>query len=143
MDIVKDWVTGNTFFSDSFDPIKCFPIKIPENDPFWKGRKTCMALSRSLSSPGLKCELEFKQQMNQITHWLDASNIYGSSETVASRLRTKSGGQLKVTSGQRGSRASGALPTCDAQKKGAFKMCNGCSSCFVAGNMKHAPNVST
>ena len=63
-----------------------------------------------------------------------SSNIYGSSATQALLLRTRSGGQMKVTPGRRGSRASGALPACADQKEGAFKMCTGCGKCFVAGN---------
>ncbi len=51
------------FFSDSFDTKKCFPIEIPSDDPFWKGRKTCMSFSRSLAAPTLKCSLEFQQQV--------------------------------------------------------------------------------
>merc|ERR1719471_502515 len=33
-----------------------WPIPNPEDDPFWRGRKTCMSFARSLASPGLKCE---------------------------------------------------------------------------------------
>ena len=35
--------------------------------------------------------------MNQLTHWLDASNIYGSDDREAQLLRSKSGGKLRVT----------------------------------------------
>ncbi len=62
-------------FPASFDSNKCFPIEVPSDDPFWQGKIRCMNFARSLSSPNLKCELESRQQMNQITHWLDASNI--------------------------------------------------------------------
>ena len=34
--------------------------------------------------------------MNQITHWLDNSNVYGSTDDVARNLRTLSGGLLKT-----------------------------------------------
>ena len=36
--------------------------------------------------------------MNQITHFLDASNVYGSNDEEARELRSFQGGQLKVTS---------------------------------------------
>ena len=55
------------FPPDSFDTKKCFPIEIPKNDPFWKGRKTCMAFTRSLAAPTLKCSLEFQQQVPPTT----------------------------------------------------------------------------
>ena len=71
--------------------------------------------------------------MNQITHWLDGSNIYGSSEKAANELRTNFGGQLKITR-QTGSRA-GVLPSCGSRRRnrGGVSMCQGCSSCFFAG----------
>ena len=56
-----------------------------------------MNFARSLSSPSLKCTLEERQQMNQISHWLDASNIYGSSEHEATPLRENVGGRLKIS----------------------------------------------
>lgn len=64
---------------------------------------------------------------SQITHWLDASNIYGSSLAVSRRLRTGRGGQMEVTAGPRGSRATGGLPSCNREAASQFKMCNGCS----------------
>ncbi len=33
--------------------------------------------------------------MNQLTHWLDGSQIYGHKEDLASRLRERVGGRLK------------------------------------------------
>lgn len=34
--------------------------------------------------------------MNQITHWLDNSNVYGSDEAEASELRSFVGGRLRM-----------------------------------------------
>ena len=77
----------NGAFPRTFDAEKCSPIRMFKNDPFWKGKKTCMNFARSLSSPGLKCELSTREQLNQITHWLDGSNIYGSTLEEAMYLR--------------------------------------------------------
>ena len=51
--------------------------------------------------------------MNQITHWLDASNVYSSSEDIANDLRNKINGRLKSTpvSGH-----GDNLPTCSVFK---------------------------
>ena len=74
-------------------------------------------------------------QMNQITHWLDSSNVYGSSESMTRRLRRGFGGQLKVTR-QAGSKA-GALPSCSAQRSdSSVGMCSRCPSCFFAGDVR-------
>ena len=50
-------------FPDVFDTNKCFPIEVPSNDAFWKGRLRCMSVGRSLSAPTLKCNLESRQQV--------------------------------------------------------------------------------
>ena len=71
--------------------------------------------------------------MNQITHWLDASNIYGSSDSENFQLREPSGGQLKLdrVSGTK----LGMLPTCTAARSQTISMCSGCSKCFFAGQI--------
>ncbi|CAB4069744.1 PXDN [Lepeophtheirus salmonis] len=120
-------------FPDTFDGSKCFPIPISENDPFWKGKKRCLSLARSLSAPGLKCELEFRQQMNQITHWLDASNIYGSTKEEMDHLRLFKEGKLSIST-QSGTQ-KGSLPSCSAAPAGVG-MCRGCKSCFFAGDIR-------
>ena len=76
--------------------------------------------------------------MNQITHWLDASNIYGSSEDETKLLRLFRGGKLKITN-QPGNR-HGSLPTCSEnfQPHGGHdreiaEACEDCPNCFFAG----------
>ena len=69
----------------------CFPIEIPQDDPFYKGLRNCMNLARSLGAPDIHCQPGPLQQVNQITHWLDGSNIYGSSNDEANHLRTFQG----------------------------------------------------
>ena len=94
-----------------------------------------MSFARSLASPGLKCELEFRQQMNQITHWLDGSNIYGSSDSAAAQLRAFAGGKLKETAQSR--RHGNALPSCSRQPNpDEIPMCRSCESCFIAGQLE-------
>jgi peroxidase len=75
----------------------CLPIKIPSNDPFFKNKTDCMNFARSKVSLDIDCKpYQPYQQINQITHWLDGSNIYGSEEDVAEELRTKQNGLLKT-----------------------------------------------
>merc|ERR1712233_153974 len=126
----------NGAFPASFDEEKCSPIRLFSNDPFWKGKKTCMNFARSLSSPSLKCGLQTREQLNQITHWIDGSNIYGSTDEDAAYLRAP-GGKLKETS-QRG--RQGSLPSCAREPSGKVTGCDVCGSgkkdCFFAGDFR-------
>ena len=124
-------------FPSSFSSEKCFPLRISHSDKFWQGVRTCMEFSRSLSSPGLQCELQHREQTNQITHWLDGSNIYGSSAEEAAALRD-SRGRLKVSRSRRGSRDN--LPSCSRPGAGDIKACETCEGddedCFFAGDFR-------
>ena len=76
--------------------------------------------------------------MNQITHWLDMSSIYGSSDSEAAELREGSGGLLK-TARLSGSQL-GTLPICSAGRTQNVGMCSGCSKCFFTGQESLAVN---
>ena len=52
------------FLTASYDPKNCYPIRVPEDDPFWKGSITCMEFTRSLTAPNLDCSFGFKEQVN-------------------------------------------------------------------------------
>ena len=52
------------------------------------GRKPCQNLVRSDPAPKMPdCSPGPRQQMNQITSWLDSSNVYGSDDITANLLR--------------------------------------------------------
>ena len=76
----------------------CFPISIPPNDPFYKGRRnrTCMNFARSEGALDIDCQPGPFQQINQITHWLDSSNVYGSSVEESRKLRFFRNGLMKT-----------------------------------------------
>ena len=46
--------------------------------------------------PNLDCNPGQKEQVNQITHWLDTSNVYGSQDAIANQLRSNSSGLMNV-----------------------------------------------
>ena len=74
---------------------ECFPIEIPENDPFFsKHGQRCMNFVRSMPAPQLSCTFGYGEQMNQITHFLDSSNVYGSDLEDEKKLREFKGGLL-------------------------------------------------
>ena len=83
--------------------------------------------------------------MNQITHWLDASNVYGSTDREARILRTFRYGLL-VDSSENGSPKIDLLPKCDQGdefQEDLPKACHLCEaltidpdgSCFAAGTI--------
>ena len=61
----------------------CYPILIPKDDPTLP-RHSCMAFTRSL--PG-QDRLGPREQLNQVTHYLDASMVYGSNTCQAEEVR--------------------------------------------------------
>lgn len=74
----------------------CFPIKIPKDDPRIK-RYKCMEFTRSSAVCGSGSTSVFfdsitpRQQINQITSFIDASNVYGSTAKDAKDLRSFEG----------------------------------------------------
>ncbi|CAH0399183.1 unnamed protein product [Chilo suppressalis] len=77
----------------------CMPISVPDDDPFYKGKYvTCMEYTRSVTTYRGDCTFGASEQMNQATHFLDGSHIYGSNSRDAAALREKTGGLLKTSS---------------------------------------------
>ena len=78
----------------------CYPIKVEPKDPVFgengpnKGK--CLPFTRSSGT----CVDPFqkdRQQINQITHYLDGSTVYGSTKNVADSLRVFSKGLLNTS----------------------------------------------
>ncbi|CAL4121104.1 unnamed protein product, partial [Meganyctiphanes norvegica] len=78
------------------DHPECFPIHVPDKDPFYSlFNQNCITMVRS--KPGVKygCKLGPRSQINEITSYIDANWVYGSSEETVNRLRLHRGGLLK------------------------------------------------
>ncbi|KAJ8297432.1 hypothetical protein KUTeg_023963 [Tegillarca granosa] len=106
-------------------PEACFPIRIPADDPFFN--KKCMEFVRSVPVVDNSCPCEPRQQMNEITSYIDASNVYGSTKEEVNKLRSFKHGRLLVSDG-------GLLPpranqlSCSLTDPGDF--------CFLAGDRR-------
>ncbi|XP_060876033.1 peroxidase-like [Metopolophium dirhodum] len=78
----------------------CKPIFIPDEDRFFKpdpfDYMNCMNYVRSRPAVRSDCTFGPMEQMNQATHYLDASMIYGTTEQQTLSLRKMSSGQLLV-----------------------------------------------
>ncbi|XP_015434799.1 PREDICTED: uncharacterized protein LOC107190503 [Dufourea novaeangliae] len=74
---------------------ECYPVPVASGDPvFDVAGRTCMEFVRSAPAP--QCKLGPRQQLNQVTAFIDGSAIYGSDITTASDLREFSGGRLRM-----------------------------------------------
>ncbi|XP_075450672.1 myeloperoxidase [Ascaphus truei] len=62
----------------------CFPLRIPPNDPRIRNND-CIPLFRS--SPACKKGSPVREQMNILTSYIDASQVYGSTNQLATLLR--------------------------------------------------------
>ncbi|CAI6356941.1 unnamed protein product [Macrosiphum euphorbiae] len=77
----------------------CLAVKIPVEDPFFRNNARCMYYVRSVPAVRSDCTFGPKEQMNQATHYLDGSMIYGSSAKRTWLLRTNLDGQLLTSMG--------------------------------------------
>ncbi|CAL4182328.1 unnamed protein product, partial [Meganyctiphanes norvegica] len=79
--------------NSSDDRDNCRPIDVSKDPIFHKEGRFCMHFVRSLvASNG--CSTGPREQQNQVTSYLDASQVYGSVDKEAQGLRTRSGGLL-------------------------------------------------
>ena len=121
---------------------ECFPIEIPENDPFFMQHgQRCMHFVRSMPGPQLGCSFGYGEQMNQITALHDGSNVYGSDSEDEEALRSYKGGLLKIYTPEGESRT--LLP--QEEEESAKDECEISETlqelenqkCFKAGNKIH------
>lgn len=90
--------------TESVDPPEPADIEVPAGDPFFDPFNTgtqLIGFNRSLFDPSTGTDISNpRQQENEITGWIDASNVYGSDEVRAEALRTNDGtGKLKTSDG--------------------------------------------
>lgn len=90
--------------TDGADPPEPAAISVPTGDPFFDPDSTGTAeidFNRSIYDPttGLSSD-DPRQQLNEVTHWIDASNVYGSDDERAGELRANDGsGKLLMSEG--------------------------------------------
>ena len=87
--------------SPSSPPEDFLPVPVPQNDPndpFVQDGITQLPLIRSAAAEGTGTEIgNPRLQTNEITHFIDASAVYGSTPEVATALRDPNGGGRLLT----------------------------------------------
>ena len=123
----------------------CSPIAIvqdPDGDPTF-GSEECMFFPRSMPSCDVpRGEFPPRDQFNALTHYIDASNVYGSSDKVAMELREEKGGRLKDGPPH----AKGAKPSLPLYPHEEAEGLTECPSpneeCYVAGDVRVNEHLS-
>ena len=89
--------------TDGAEPHESFAIQVPAGDPWFDPQSTGtveISLNRSLYDHETGQGDTPRQQVNEITAWIDASNVYGSDAERAAALRRLDGsGKLKTSEG--------------------------------------------
>lgn len=89
--------------TDGTNPPEPANIEVPRGDSFFDPSGSGIAtisMNRSIYDHDLS-ENSPRQQLNEITSWIDASNVYGSELERSNALRTLAGdGKLKVSAGE-------------------------------------------
>ncbi|CAH1983084.1 unnamed protein product [Acanthoscelides obtectus] len=79
----------------------CSPIEVPASDEYYhKHNVGCMNFVRSVPAVRSDCSFGHAEQLNQATHFLDGSQIYGATANKTASLRAFYSGRLKVSKAQ-------------------------------------------
>ncbi|XP_060802985.1 peroxidasin homolog [Amyelois transitella] len=75
---------------------ECLPIEVPPSDPFYGPRGVrCLDFVRSSPAPRDDCALGWREQLNQVSAYIDGSPVYGSSARQSDKLRLLRNGMLQ------------------------------------------------
>ena len=130
----------------------CFPIRVPTDDKaFGVGTPrggNCLPFQRAVPAcQDNPQEFAAREQVNEITHYIDGSMVYGSTVARANFLREfddLNRGRLKVSEGQNLPFQPPCAPVeqANGEVNPGVDCCFGLDSCFVAGDTRAIEHVS-
>ncbi|KAJ2939225.1 hypothetical protein O0L34_g8537 [Tuta absoluta] len=123
---------GRDFVSNEFLHPECFPIPVPPSDPFYGPRGVrCLDFVRSSPAPRDDCALGWREQLNQVSAYIDASPLYASSARQSDKLRLFRNGMLQY------GRVQQRRPLLPPERKD--ELCRGgavSTDCFKSGDAR-------
>lgn len=139
-DLVWQWgqfVDHDMGLTETLGEAEPAPVSVPAGDPFFDPSGTGTAVigfTRSAYDSETGTGIgNPRQQLNVLTGWIDASQVYGSSESRAAALRTFTGGELTTSAGDLLPFNTGGLPNAPGSEGPAF---------FVAGDVRANEQVA-
>ncbi|XP_064489819.1 peroxidase-like [Ornithodoros turicata] len=111
---------------------QCFPIPVPEDDPFYRQfGTTCLPITRS--QPCSRCVIGPREQQVVVSSYMDASQIYGSSQRVMDSVRLYENGLLAFQLVNNRELLPGATdPLMDRCTRSSGQV----NKCFLAGDVR-------
>ncbi|CAG4979280.1 unnamed protein product [Colias eurytheme] len=123
---------GRDFIPKEFLHPECMPIAVPLSDPFYGPRGVrCLDFIRSSPAPLEDCRIGWREQINQVSAYIDGSPLYASSARQSDKLRLFRNGMLQY------GRVQQRRPLLPPQQEDA--LCRGGAlspSCFRSGDAR-------
>ena len=108
---------------------------MPANENIMKQK--CMQVTRSSASfPTYGCRMDYREQVNIQSAFLDASQVYGEDKNTSLDLRLKTGGLLRTSAG-----LSSARPYLPKSETAVCSNSNSSLYCFKAGESRTSENL--
>merc|ERR1712038_1596377 len=108
---------------------ECFNIEVGVSDSTFKMRHNLSSTRIDFARSSPACGQPTREQVNKITAFIDASNVYGSEEEIAEVIRAKVGGRLVENEN-----TGGQLPTNDQLRRPANHLDD--RHDFVSGDLR-------
>ena len=123
----------------------CNSISIPQDDLILGKFQSCINFTRSSPTfANLDCNLKnktnYREQLNLVSSFLDASQVYGFNKVKADQLRSKSKGFLRSSEGV-SSKAKYLPVTYDDNQSDQCSKTNSSIKCFVGGETRTTENL--
>lgn len=88
---------GKVALSPQQSHFACMPIHVEPDDEFFSAFGVrCLNFVRLSLVPSPDCQLSYGKQLTKVTHFVDASPVYGSSDEASRSLRAFRGGRLRM-----------------------------------------------